>query len=101
MLDTPSLRLQTGNRLLDKLPAEEYRRLQPRLTPVRLAFKKVLYKARKPIDYVYFLTGGVASAVAVMDGGSAIEVGNIGSEGVTGSNAALGAFDSPNEVFMQ
>src|SRR5215218_8741543 len=90
-----------GNRLLAMLPPAEYRRLLPLLKPVSLPVKKVLQKAHEPADYAYFPTRGVASAVTLMEGGAAIEVGTIGSEGVVGPAAYLGLPASPNEVFMQ
>src|SRR4051812_3489024 len=54
------------NRFLDRLPGAEYRRLYPFLQPVELAGDRVLYEARGPIDYAYFPTGAVLSALTVM-----------------------------------
>jgi CRP-like cAMP-binding protein len=90
-----------GNRLLDLLPPAEYRRLLPLLKPVSLPLRKVLQKAHQPAEYAYFPTRGVASAVNLMEDGSAIEVGTVGSEGVVGPAAYLRLPASPNEVFMQ
>src|SRR5947209_5735749 len=90
-----------GNRLLALLPPAEYRRLEPLLKPVPLPARAVLHKAHEPPRYAYFPTAGVASAVALMEGGGAIEVANIGSEGVVGPASYLGLPSSPNEVFMQ
>jgi CRP-like cAMP-binding protein len=90
-----------GNRLLAKLPADELRRLQPLLEPVPLKFKQVLHKVREPADYAYFPISGMASAVAQLEGGAAIEVGTTGSEGVVGPATYLGLPSAPNEVFMQ
>src|SRR5215211_7614240 len=89
-----------GNRLLAMLPPAEYRRLLPLLKPVSLPVRKVLQKAQQPAEYAYFPTSGVASAVTLMEGGAAIEVGTIGSEGVVGPAAYLGLPSAPNEVFM-
>jgi CRP-like cAMP-binding protein len=89
------------NRLLAKLTSGEYGRLQPHFQPIDLEFKKVLYKAGAPIDYVYFPTGGMVSAVAYVSEGTAIEVATVGDEGMTGLPALLAEATSPNEVFMQ
>src|SRR3954467_5423197 len=88
------------NRLLARLPAADLHRLRPHLAPVDLPFKKALYAAGGPIDYAYFPTHGVASAVAYV-GDTAIEVATVGDEGMLGLPALLGEATSPNEVFMQ
>lgn len=90
-----------GNRLLASLPNGEAERLRRHLTPVELAFKQLLYKARKPIEYVYFPTAGVASAVTYVQDGGAIEVATIGDEGMVGLSALMGPANSPTEVFVQ
>jgi CRP-like cAMP-binding protein len=92
---------ESGNQLLDRLPEADYQRLYPRFKPVRLKFKQVLYETRSPIDAAYFPIRGVLSAVAVMKDGGAIEVANIGNEGMVGSPALIEAKYSPNRVFVQ
>ena len=56
----------------------------PLLKPVKLAFNQVLYEPRGPIDYAYFPTGAVLSALTVMQDGNAIEVATVGNEGLVG-----------------
>src|SRR4051812_35864284 len=90
-----------GNRLLARLPEAEYRRLLPHLKSVQLAFKQVLYEPRSSIDYAYFPTGAVTSALTVMQDGSAIEVATVGDEGLVGHSAANGGKTSPNKVIVQ
>jgi CRP-like cAMP-binding protein len=63
--------------------------------------KLILYKARAPIDYVYFPTSGIVSAMTLMEDGSAIEVATIGNEGMTGLTAFAGGETSPYEVMVQ
>lgn len=89
------------SRLLAFLPQAEYQRLAVHLRTVSLAPKKVLYKARSAIDYVYFPTSGIVSAMTVMADGRAIEVATIGNEGMTGLTAFIGGETSPNEVMVQ
>jgi CRP-like cAMP-binding protein len=90
-----------ANRLLARLPAAEYDRLLPHLRPVPLKLDQVLHKARTPISHVYFPTGGVTSALTVLEDGAAIEVATVGNEGVVGSTAFLGAASSPHKVIVQ
>ena len=91
-----------GNRLLNRLPEVDYRRLLPLLKPVKLAFKQVLYQFGSPIEFAYFPIGAVTSALTVMRDGSAIEVATVGNEGLVGHTAAFGgARTSPNKVIVQ
>jgi CRP-like cAMP-binding protein len=62
----------------------------------------VLYEFRGPIDYAYFPTGAVTSALTVMQDGSAIEVATVGTEGLVGHTAVFGSGrTSPNKVIVQ
>jgi CRP-like cAMP-binding protein len=71
------------------------------LQPVKLEFKRVLYEYRAPIDYVYFPTGAVLSALTIMADGSAIEVATVGNEGLIGHTTVVGGKASPNKVIVQ
>src|ERR1700690_3751829 len=90
-----------GNRLLARLPPEDYRRLLPRLQLVPLTLKHVLYEARSPIDYAYFPNQGVVSALTVMEDGRAIEVATIGDEGMVGLPLLVGAKTNANRMIVQ
>ncbi len=92
---------QPTNRLLALLPPAEYRRLSGHLQTVSLPVKQVLYKARSPIDYVYFPVRGIVSAMTIMADGRAIEVATIGNEGMAGLTAFIGGESSANEVMVQ
>jgi CRP-like cAMP-binding protein len=87
--------------LLARLPIGDYQRLLPHFEAVPLVVKDVLYKARAPIDYVYFPNSGIVSAMTIMEDGSAIEVATIGKEGVVGLTAFMGGDSSPHEVMVQ
>src|SRR5271170_5351742 len=90
-----------GNRLLARLPPEEFQRLLPRLQVVPLALKHILYEARSPIDYAYFPNRGVVSALTVMEDGRAIEVATIGDEGMVGLPLLIGAKTTANRMIVQ
>ena len=89
------------NRLLRALPLEEYARLVPQLTPVRLGFKQVLVEPDTPIRDVYFPRDGVASIIAVEQEGDPVEVGTIGPDGLIGIPVLHSAESMPYRVFVQ
>jgi CRP-like cAMP-binding protein len=90
------------NLLLSRLPPDEYQRLSQRMLPVTLELKQVLYKFHDPIDFVYFPTNGAASALMIMEDGSAIEVATVGKEGVVGQGIVDATDDeSPHQVIVQ
>lgn len=78
------------NRLLAALPAEEYQRLVPHLEWITLPLAQVLHEPGDPITHVYFPHRALVSLVSTMEDGSAIEVGLIGGEGITGVPALIG-----------
>jgi CRP-like cAMP-binding protein len=88
------------NRFLARLPAAVYRRLLPLLQPVTLADKQILFQPRGPIDYAYFPSNGVLSALTIMRDGNAIEVATIGNEGLVGPYGFNGR-TSPHRVIVQ
>src|ERR1700686_4979927 len=90
-----------GNRLLARLPPEDYQRLLPRLQVVPLVLKHVLYEARSSIDCAYFPNRGVVSALTVTEDGRAIEVATIGDEGMVGLPLLVGAKTTANRVIVQ
>jgi CRP-like cAMP-binding protein len=88
------------NRFLARLPEAAYRRLHPLLQPVSLSSGQILYEARGPIEFAYFPTGAVLSALTVMQDGNAIEVATIGNEGLVG-HYGIGGDTSPHRVIVQ
>jgi CRP-like cAMP-binding protein len=92
---------QSANRLLALLSSRDFARLRPHLQLVPLEYKKSLYCANKPIDFVYFIKTGVGSLVNTMKNGAASEVGTIGNEGVVGLPLLLGDTQGPTSVYVQ
>jgi CRP-like cAMP-binding protein len=90
-----------GNRLLARLPPDDYKRLLPRLEPVPLGPKHVLYEAHSPMHHAYFPSRGVVSALNVMEDGRAIEVATVGNEGMVGLPLLVGARTATNRVVVQ
>ena len=91
----------TGNLLLDRLPAAQYGDLLRQMNPQKLDSGRLIYEARKPIEYAWFPTSGAFSSVAVMMNGDMIEVATIGKEGAMGLPAFVEAQTSPNRMFCQ
>ena len=89
------------NRILALLSSKDRKRLHPHLHPVSLKYKQSLYRANKPIDWVYFIEAGVGSLVNTMANGQAAEVGTIGNEGVVGLPLLLGDNRAPTSVYVQ
>ena len=99
----PDARLRTphANRLLGLLPPRDYQRLRPHLHRIPLEYRQSLYRAHKPIGFVYFIETGVGSLVNTMANGEAAEVGTIGNEGVVGLPLVLGDDRAPTSVYVQ
>ena len=90
-----------ANRLLGLLPSRDYQRLRPHLQRIPLEYRQSLYRANKPIEFVYFIETGVGSLVNTMRNGEAAEVGTIGNEGVVGLPIVLGDDRAPTAVYVQ
>ena len=78
-----------NNQLLAALPTEEYQRLVPHLTTVRVEWKQVLYEKGAPVTEVYFPKGGVYSVTTAMSDGGMVECASVGSEGMVGVECLL------------
>jgi len=89
------------NRLLATLSSEDFSLLQPLLEPVALPERARLVIPNTPIEHAYFLEQGITSVMATAPEGCRIEVGIIGSEGMTGTSILLGTDRTPQEGFVQ
>ena len=88
-------------RLLAALSQAELDLLRPHLEPVPLTIRMQLEPPNRPINHVYFPEIGIASVVAVQSKEAQVEVGLIGSEGMTGTSVVLGDDRSPHSTYMQ
>jgi CRP-like cAMP-binding protein len=87
--------------LLGLLQPRDYERLRPHLQRIPLEYRQSLYRAHKPIGFVYFIETGVGSLVNTMANGEAAEVGTIGNEGMVGLPLVLGDDRAPTSVYVQ
>ncbi len=89
------------SRLLNLLPPEELARLLPRLERFEVKARTVLMQADAPIKAVIFPERGVVSMINMLEDGTQIEVGVVGSEGFLGMPLLLGVPTSPLEAMVQ
>jgi CRP-like cAMP-binding protein len=90
-----------GNHLLDALSDADLGRLLPALEPVSLPRPTELEGVNDPIEFVYFPTSGVASIVALDEGGETVDTAMIGREGMTGLAVFLGTGQTPMRTIVQ
>jgi CRP-like cAMP-binding protein len=72
-----------NNQILRRLSEHDFEALVPHLAQVDLTLKQVLLVPGEPVSHVYFIESGMVSLIAETVGSEAIEVGLIGSEGMT------------------
>ncbi len=89
------------NWLLGALSESEYADLAPHLQTVNLVAEQRLGPLHEDIPYVYFPQSGVVSILKRMSDGTQVEVGAIGSEGMTGLAVFLGGEQMPTECVVQ
>ena len=97
----PSSGINTRNHLLSALPESELAALRSDLGIILLSHRQILHETNMSIDHIYFIEQGVTSVLTVMSNGVVSEVGMIGSEGVVGISALLGAQASAQRVIVQ
>ena len=90
-----------ANHLLAALSEEEFDRIAPALEPVSLPRPTELEGANEEIEFVYFPTHGIASIVALDEGGETVDTAMIGREGMTGLAVFLGSSQSPMRTIVQ
>jgi CRP-like cAMP-binding protein len=96
-----STQVALGNRILAALPREDFARLAPHLTMIRLERDEVVYIAGDQIRYVYFPLSGLMSLLSTTETGSTVEVAMVGNEGIVGLPVILKNSMIPYEVAVQ
>jgi CRP-like cAMP-binding protein len=91
----------SSNKLLARLPAADYQRLDPHFKRVPLSFKQVLHRSGEEVRRVYFPEGGVCSITNVMADGRTVEMVTVGNEGFVGITACFGGGLEPGEATVQ
>jgi CRP-like cAMP-binding protein len=92
---------RSANKLLARLPADDYRRLLPDLKTSHLRPKRVLLKPHLPVRKIYFLAGGVCSITQVTADGQMAGVAMVGNEGLVGMDAFGGDPESGQTAVIE
>jgi CRP-like cAMP-binding protein len=97
----PVARFSTGNRLLRALASSDFELLAPDLMPVVLPLEQEIEQPNKRIGDVVFPDSGVISVVARHPDNTRVEIGVIGTEGMSGVAVLLGNERSPHATYVQ
>src|SRR5215813_13766700 len=96
-----SQQIAIGNKILAALPRDQFVRLLPHLTTVRLERDEVVYISGDQIRYVYFPISGLMSLLSTTAAGSTVEVAMVGTEGIVGLPVILKNKMISYEVIVQ
>jgi CRP-like cAMP-binding protein len=100
-ISRPPLFPRPRNRLLAVLSPTDLALVQPHLRSLAVAVRHEIERPNRRIDTVYFMDAGIASVVAVQADDTQVEVGLVGSEGMTGTAVVLGGDQSPYSTYIQ
>ena len=102
-MSLPAIPNAVGNRLLDRLPKNEYKPLVRSAKAVSLAHGDEVYQedGLGGLSHVYFPTSGMISLTVLMEDGKEVEAGTIGNEGMIGLSVAHGLDFSPTKAISQ
>ena len=89
-----------ANRLLSVLKPDAYERLSPKLKPVTLAAREILYQPNQPIHAIYFPETAVICQMTVMSDGATMETATVGFEGASWISAHIGAPSMPCQTIV-
>ena len=91
----------TGNRLLDRLPDDEWLQVVSQLEDVEMPLGLKLSESDAQVDFVYFPTAGAISTVATTSAGESVEVYLAGREGFSGIAALFNLPEMAHGVVVQ
>src|SRR2546423_1834111 len=89
------------NRLLAALDASDLERINGDLEVGEYASGHILYEPHETAKFVYFPFTCVVSIINSVDGGSSVEVGTVGNEGMAGLAVFLDSGESPSRTLVQ
>src|SRR6187549_263788 len=78
------------NRLLARLPRQDFERLKPHLRTIATKRNQIFHRLNEPIRDIIFPNGGVASVTTVMKDGTMVENATVGVEGLVGMDVFFG-----------
>jgi len=89
------------NQLLAALPAEEWKRWQPRIEHVEMPLGAVLYESGGEMSHVYFPIDAIVSLLYVMEDGASAEIAVVGNEGIVGVSLFMGGESTTSRAVVQ
>ena len=89
------------NRLLAALSPKTLGRLLPHIRPVALLGGMTIDHVDEPVSWMYFVNRGLVSLVKTMQDGRTVEIGSVGTEGVTNPLALFGVENAIVEAMVQ
>ncbi|MDQ6717480.1 MAG: Crp/Fnr family transcriptional regulator [Gemmatimonadota bacterium] len=89
------------NRLLSALSNAGFGKLESELEVAEYESGSILYEPYEPAQFVYFPFSCVVSIVNTVAGGSTVEVGTVGNEGMAGIAVYLDSGVTPNRTLVQ
>jgi CRP-like cAMP-binding protein len=102
-MSSPVAPNQTGNRLLNCLPKNEYKSLIHSEKAISFDHGDEVYREDSlgGLSHVYFPTSGMISLTVLMENGKEVEAGTVGREGMIGLSIAQGLDFSPTKAISQ
>src|SRR6202167_4649472 len=79
-----------GTKILLSIADKEYTLIRPHLEFIRMPHHLSLYEPGQPLEFVHFPNSGMVSLVIATEDGRTVEVGEVGKEGFSGVQAAVG-----------
>ncbi len=90
-----------GNKILDRLPEPERRRVAAHLERVTPPVNEVVAQPDTPPRWVYFPISGVLSSMVVLENGATVEGSTIGNEGMDGLYLLASPRANPYRINVQ
>jgi len=90
-----------SNQILLSLPLPTLERLRPDLELVEIKRKQVVDRAGELVEYIYFPNRGLISLVQNMRDGRVVEIGVVGTKGLTNAHSLLGLSLAPVDAVVQ
>lgn len=100
-IPTETIATQTGNRLLDALPAAELNLLCANATLAPLSRYDTIHQPGQMIQTLHFPVDGIISLVCMMKEGGGVETATIGREGMVGSPVFHGVRIASQQAIVQ
>jgi CRP-like cAMP-binding protein len=81
---------RVGNKILLSITDKEYALIRPHLESLSMPHHLSIYEPGQPMEFVHFPNTGMVSLVIATADGRTVEVGEVGREGFSGVQAAVG-----------